>query len=267
MYRAVVLTTLVLLMLAVAGVSVAQDGRILAGEPNGDDPPGESTESTTPEQQTSLEATAPEDTTMSQPPAASSETDDHQNILEPTVVSEPTVVTEPTVGEPEKSTAAPAREETPTPATNEVGNPGDGGRAVGKPEPAVKASDPAAGSAEMGQPGNGKPEELGDEEEPGRSVGGQKETLCHKDTKTLTVGAPALDAHVRHGDSPGACQGGISGPEPSGETMGAEAAIDGEGGGGSRDKVVLCHKNKTLTVGAGAQAPHVRHGDSLGACP
>src|SRR5829696_9045429 len=103
MYRAVVLTTLVLLLLAVAGVSAAQDGRIFAGEPNSDDSPGEPTESTTPEEQKSLEATAPEDTTTSQPPGASSETDDQQNIPEPTVVTdEPTVVTEPTVGEPER---------------------------------------------------------------------------------------------------------------------------------------------------------------------
>src|SRR5215203_319944 len=261
MYRAVVLTTPVLLMLAVAGVSAAQDGRIFAGEPtNSEDPPGESTESTTPEEQTSLEATAPEDTTTSQPPGASSETDDPQNI------PEPTVVTEPAVGGPEKSTAAPAREGAPTPPTNEVGNPGDGGRAVGKPEHAVKASDPAAGSAEMGQHGNGRPGVLGDEEEPGRVVGGQKETLCHKGTKTLTVGAPALDAHLRHGDTPGACEGGASAPEPSGETMGPEAARNGEGGGGGPSKVVVCHKNKTLTVGAGAEAAHLRHGDSPGAC-
>src|SRR5215203_5770775 len=164
MYRAVVLTTLVLLLLAVAGVSVAQDGRIFAVEPNSDDPP----KSTTPGAQTSFEATGSEATTASPLPGASSETDDHQNI------PEPTVVTEPTVGEPEKSTAAAAREEAPTPARNEVGNPGDGGRAVGKPEHAVKASDPAAGSAEMGQHGNGEPEELGNEEEPARGVGGQK---------------------------------------------------------------------------------------------
>src|SRR5215211_7937708 len=183
MYRAVVITTLVLLMLAVAGVSVAQDGRIFAGEPNGDEPPGESAESTTPEQ-TSLEATGLEDTTTSQPPGASSEAEDQRDIPEPTVVTEPTVLTEPTIEEPEKSTAAPAREEeTPTPATNEVGNPGDGGRAVGKPEPAVGAPDPAAGSAEMGQPGQGDPEERTNEAEPGRGVGGQKKaTLCHKGT-------------------------------------------------------------------------------------
>jgi len=259
MYRAVVLTTLVILLLAVAGVSVAQDGRIFAGKPNSDDPP-ESTEATTPEP-TSLEATGPEGTTTSPPPGASSEADDHQNTPEPTVVNEPTV------GDPEKPTAAPTREETPTPATNDVANPGGGGRAVGKPEHAGTVPDPAAGPAEMGQHGNAEPQELGDEAGPGRGAGGQKATLCHKGTKTLTVGAPALDAHVRHGDTPGACQGEVSGPEPSGETMGPEAASNGEGGGGGQDKVVLCHKNKTLTVGTGAQAAHLRHGDSPGACP
>jgi hypothetical protein len=245
MYRAVVLTTLVLLLLAVVGVSVAQEGRIFAGEPNSDDP----LESTTPEQ-TSFEATGLEDTTTSPLPAVSSETEDHQNI------TEPTVVTEPTVGEPEKSTAAPAGEETPRPGTNEVG----------KLEHAVKASDPVVGSAKIGQHGNGEPVERGNEEEPGRGVGRQKETLCHKGDKTLTVGAPALAAHRRHGDTRGACQGKVSGPEPSGEVMGPEAEMNGEGGGGGEDKVVLCHKNKTLMVGASAQAAHLRHGDSLGGC-
>jgi hypothetical protein len=259
MYRAVVLTTLVLLMLAVAGVSVAQDGRLFAVEPNSDEPP----ESTTSGAQTSFEATGSEATTASPLPGASSETDDHQN------VPEPTVVTEPTVGEPEKSTAAPAREETPTSGTTDIGNPGDSGRAVGKPEHAVEASDPvAAGSAEMRPHGNGEPEELGNKEDPARGVGRQKVVLCHKGEKTLTVGAPALAAHLRHGDTREACQGEVSGPEPAEERIGPEAARDeGGSGSGGRDKVVLCHKNKTLTVGAGAQEAHLRHGDSLGACP
>jgi hypothetical protein len=254
MYRAVVLTTLVLLLLALAGVSVAQDGRIFAGEPNSDDP----LESTTPEQ-TSFEATGSEDTTTSPLPGASSEEEDRQN------TSEPTVITEPTVVEPEKPAVAPTRQETPTPATNAVGNPGDGGRAVGKAEHAVKASDPAAGSAEIGQHANGKPVGRGNEVEPGR--GGQKATLCHKGKNTLTVGAPALVAHLRHDDTRGACQGEVSGQKPSGETMGTEAAKNGEGGGEGKEKVVLCHKNKTLTVGAPAQEAHLRHGDSPGACP
>src|SRR5919112_2896260 len=257
MYRAVVLTTLVLLLLAVAGVSAAQDGRIFAGAPNSDDPP----ESATPER-TSLEATGSEDATSRPPPGASSEEEDRQNIPEPTVITEPTVV------DLEKPAVAPTRQETPTPGTNAVGDPGDGGRAVGKPEHAVKAPDPAAGTAEIGQHGNGEPVESGNEEVHGRSDSQQKVTLCHKGNKTLTVGTPALSAHQRHGDYPGACQADDAGPEPSGEARGPEAAKT-SGGGGSRvqDKVTLCHKDKnTLTVGAPAQEAHLRHGDILGAC-
>jgi len=256
MYRAVVLTTLVILLLAVAGVSVAQDGRILAGGPNSNDPPGV----TTPEEQTSFEVTGSEHTTRNMPPGASSEEEDHRNI------PEPTVVTEPTVGEPEKSTAAPAGEEAPPPGSNSVDKPGNSIRGVGKPEHAGKAPDVGTGVADVGPHGIAEPVERGNEEEPGRGVGRQKATLCHKGNKTLTVGTPALAAHLRHGDTRGACQGEVSGPEPSGETVGAEAAINGEGGGGGQDKVVLCHKNKTLTVGALAQAAHLRHGDGLGAC-
>src|SRR5918995_3110004 len=256
MYRAVVLTTLVLLLLAVAGVSVAQDGRIFAGEPNSDDPP----ESATPER-TSLEATVSEETTTSPPPGAFSEKEDRQNSPEPTVVTESTVV------ESEKPAAAPTREETPTPGTNAVGNPGVGVRGVGKAEKAVKGSDPAAGTAEIGQQGNGEPVERGNEEVHERSDSQQKVTLCHKGNKTLTVGAPALTAHRRHGDDPGACQADVVGPEPSGEARGPEAAKSGGGGSGGQDKVILCHKDKnTLTVGAPAQEAHLRHGDILGAC-
>ena len=249
MYRAIVLTTLVLLLLAVAGVSVAQDSRIFVGEPNSNGPP----ESTTPER-TSLEVSGSEDATTSPPPGAPSEEEDRQNIPEPTVV------------EPEKPAAAPTREETPTPGTNAVGNPGVGVRGVGKAEQAVKGSDPAAGTAEIGQQGNGEPVERGNEAEPGRSDSQQKVTLCHKGNKTLTVGAPALDAHQRHGDYPGACQADGAGPEPSGEARGPEAAKSRDGSGG-QDKVTLCHKDKnTLTVGAPAQEAHLRHGDILGAC-
>ena len=36
--------------------------------------------------------------------------------------------------------------------------------------------------------------------------GGQtKVTLCHKDKNTITVGAPAVPAHMRHGDDTGTC--------------------------------------------------------------
>jgi hypothetical protein len=258
MYRAVVFTTLVLLLLAVAGVSVAQDGQMFSGEPNSDDPP----ESTSLEQ-TSLEATGLEDTTTSPPAGASTETEDPQNI------TVPPVVTEPTVGKTEKPPAAAPVEETPPPGPKDVvSKPGDSDSAVGKPAHAGEAPNGGGPPVEVVPQGNDKPEEPGNEAEPGRSAGQPKAVLCHKaNNKTLTVGSPALDAHLRHGDARGACQGGVSGPEPPGETMGAETASNGAGGGSSPDKVVLCHKGKSLTVGAGAQEAHLRHGDSLGACP
>ena len=33
------------------------------------------------------------------------------------------------------------------------------------------------------------------------------------------------------------------------------------------EKVTICHKGKTITVGAPAVAAHLRHGDTLGECP
>jgi hypothetical protein len=235
MHRAVVLTTLVLLLLAVAGVSAAQDSGIFAGGPNSDDLPGSTTQ-----ERTSFEAPVAEDTMKSALPGATSEPTGGED------ASEPTVVTEPTVGATEKPTAAAPGEQTLPPGSNNVGKSATGGRGVGNPA-------------------NGKPEGRRNEVESGRGRGQQKVTLCHKN-KTITVGAPALGAHQRHGDTQGACQTEGAGSEPSGETMKSKAAKNGRGGRGGQDKVTLCHKNKTLTVGAQAQAAHLRHGDSLGAC-
>jgi hypothetical protein len=207
-YRAIVLTTLVLLLSAIAGVSVAQEGTIFAGEPNSDGP----SESTTPEpttpEPTSLEATGPEDTTTGQPPPdASSGAEDRPDVPEPTVVTEPTVVDEATAAEPEKPATAPA-ERTPTPGANDAGMPGDSGRKVGKPEHAGKApglrNAGTRGGAHNVARGVGKPAEREDGE-PGPGAGRPKVVLCHKG-KTLTVGAPAQAAHLRHGDSLGACR-------------------------------------------------------------
>ena len=39
----------------------------------------------------------------------------------------------------------------------------------------------------------------------GKQYGKTKVTLCHKGKKTITVGAPAVKAHLRHGDRVGAC--------------------------------------------------------------
>ena len=198
MYRVVVLTTLVLLLLAVAGVSVAHEGRIFTGGSNRDDPP-ESTK----QEQTSLEATGPEDAAPSPPASASSETDDRQDVPEPTVVTEPA---------PEERTTVSPGDERPTAGKNNVG----------KPEHVGRAPDLGRSRGEVMPHGNGEP-------------GGGRQKLVHG-----------------------------RGHDPSGKTMGA--ARNGKGVGAGRDKVVLCHKGKMLTVGAPAQAAHLRHGDSLGAC-
>src|SRR5215204_925561 len=258
MYRAVVLTTLVLLFLVVAGVSDAQDSGIFASGPNSDDPPEVTTQ-----ERTSFEATVAEDTMTSTLPGASSEPKVGEN------TSEPTVVTEPTVGETEKPTAAVPGEKTLTPGPNNFGKPTNSGRGVGKPEHAGKA--PNIGKPPDGDvvhPANGKPQVRGNEAEHGRGGSQQKIILCHKEKKSLTVGAPALAAHLRHGDTQGVCRTEGAGSELSGDTMKPEAAKNGGAeGSGSQQKVTLCHKNKnTLTVSTQAQAAHLRHGDSIGAC-
>jgi hypothetical protein len=251
MHRAVVLTTLVLLLLAVAGVTAAQESGIIASEYNSDDPLGSTTL-----ERTSFGTTVAEDTGTSALPSASSK---------PEVGVD---TSEPTVRETEKPTVVAPVEETLPPGSNNVGKPGNSGGGVGKPEHAGKLLNTGEPRDDAGHPGNGKPEERADEEEPGRGGGRQKVTLCHKGKKTLTVGAPALAAHERHGDYKGACQPGGAGPSSSRETVGPDAAKNGGGGGGGgHDKVTLCHKDKnTLTVGAPAQAAHLRHGDGLGAC-
>src|SRR5215217_7980313 len=256
MHRAVVLTTLVLLLLAIAGVSAAQDGGIFAGGPNSDDPQGSTTQ-----EKTSFEATVAEDTMASALPGASSEPKGGKD------ASEPAVVSKPTVGETEKPTAAAPSEQTLPPSSNNIGKPTKSGRGVGKPALVGKAPNIGNPPDEVDHPANGKPEGRGNEVEHGRGGGQQKVPLCHKN-KTLTVGAPALAAHQRHGDTQGACETEGAGSELSGETMKPEAAKNGGGGGsGGQDKVILCHKNKnTLTLGTQAQAAHLRHGDILGAC-
>ena len=249
MHRAVVLTTLVLLLLAVAGVSVAQDGGIFAGGLNSDDPPGSTTQ-----ERTSFEATMAEDTMTSALPGASSEPKAGED------------ASEATVGETEKPTVAASGQETLSPGSKNFGKLGNSGRGVGK-SAFRRAPNISKPPEDVGHPANGKPQERGNEEEHGRSGIQQKVILCHKGKKSLTVGAPALAAHQRHGDTQGACHTEGAGSELSGETMKSDAAKNARGGSEGQDKVTLCHKNKNLTVSAQAQAAHQRHGDSLGACP
>ena len=54
-------------------------------------------------------------------------------------------------------------------------------------------------------PVRGRPDDVGKAGE--KPAGGNpgKVTLCHKDRVTISVGAPAEPAHLRHGDRLGAC--------------------------------------------------------------
>ena len=221
MRRAVILTTLALLLLAITGITLAGEGTIgTAGN-------------------TLSESTVQETT------AATNE--------EPTA----TVVPEPTNTADEGSTA---RSE---PAAGSVTE-NSTGPEVGELE-AYKGAATEGKVENVGKPvGNGKAR---DGEGEARGGGGQeKVTLCHKDKNTIRVGEPAVAAHQSHEDSLGPCKPGETAPESPEETSGARAVQNGDGGGNGQPKVKLCHKGKTLTVGAPARAAHLRHGDTEGPC-
>lgn len=61
------------------------------------------------------------------------------------------------------------------------------------------------------------------------SNGQAKVTLCHKDMNTITVGAPAVAAHERHGDTLGACEEAPSeGTTPDLTTLATASATLGD---------------------------------------
>ena len=73
----------------------------------------------------------------------------------------------------------------------------------------------ALASAGKGKPGKGHPEKGHSGKSPsasqyqygpsGHQYGKHKVTICHKGKKSITVGAPAAKAHLRHGDKLGRC--------------------------------------------------------------
>jgi outer membrane biosynthesis protein TonB len=215
MYRAVVLATLVVLLLAVVGVAIAGSGGEDPGEP------------TTPEG-TSFGSTVAEDPETTAPGGLSPELEGVEETAEDT--SEPTVIAEPTVEETEEPTVVDPVEETPAPNSS-------AGKLYSRPEHAVEppgSAEPEVRGSGGGQPkvilchkGKntitvGKPAQaahvrhgdtlgpcpLGAEPEAAKNGGGggeDKVTLCHKGKNTITVGAPAKEVHLRHGDTLGAC--------------------------------------------------------------
>jgi len=169
--RAVILATLAFLLLAVAGVTAAQEG-VFESAGRGVDV---------------SETTAPENTA------------------------------------PERTSPETAAAEETTPADEEPRAAEESGEPVGK----------AKGSDEAGK--GGQPESA---YRAGNEGGRRKVTVCHKGEKTLTVGAPAEDAHLRHGEDRGACgaadEEGRKGDagNPGGVEQGPPEGVGGPGGQG-----------------------------------
>lgn len=44
--------------------------------------------------------------------------------------------------------------------------------------------------------------------------GQEKVTVCHKEKHEITIGEPAVTAHLNHGDTIGTCDDGGGGPSP-----------------------------------------------------
>ncbi len=63
------------------------------------------------------------------------------------------------------------------------------------------------GKGKPGNPGKGKEQSASQHQygPAGHQYGKTKVTLCHKGKKTITVGAPAAKAHLRHHDTLGRC--------------------------------------------------------------
>ena len=104
-------------------------------------------------------------------------------------------------------------------------------------------------------------------------------TICHRppgnpeNTQTITVGAPALPAHLAHGDTLGPCPVAPTTTAVSPTTTATPTTIPGGGGGGEERKITICHippgnpqNPQTITVGISALPAHVAHGDTVGAC-
>jgi hypothetical protein len=169
-YRAVVLTTLTLLLLAITGITLARESTF------------------DPERDSLIEPTIQDTTTTGEPTATT--------VSEPTYIAddETTERTEPAAGSVKKDSTVPEAEELEV--SEEEATEAEG-QNLGKLYGLGKAKGVG------GKPvGNG--DDSGDEGEAKGDGGQDKVTLCHKG-KTLTVGEPAKEAHLRHGDTLGAC--------------------------------------------------------------
>ncbi|MBW8887769.1 MAG: hypothetical protein JF616_08430 [Fibrobacteres bacterium] len=116
-----------------------------------------------------------------------------------------------------------------------------------------------------------------DSSDHGGGVG--KTTICHippgnpANAHTITVGNPAVKAHLAHGDKLGACKDMPPAAKPCSDNPGTSASHDGLALDRSGGKVAICHippgnpaNAHTIVVGAAAVKAHLAHGDYLGTC-
>ncbi|CAA9450357.1 hypothetical protein AVDCRST_MAG82-3748 [uncultured Rubrobacteraceae bacterium] len=196
MRRAVILATLTFLLFAVAGVTAAREDTFTSSLQVGDQ----------------AESTAPEPTELE--PAAPEVTVPEATVPEP-IVSGATVpegLEKPDEGTVEATVVVP--EEPKEPGAGNYGGVKDESGIEVADEPAARSGKPehARGGKKYGMlRETGKPEHPGKPPVRGRAgekrAGGSlgKVTLCHKGRVTISVGAPAEPAHLRHGDRLGAC--------------------------------------------------------------
>jgi hypothetical protein len=121
--------------------------------------------------------------------------------------------------------------------------------------------------------------QAGSSDSDGHGGGVGKTTICHippgnpANAHTITVGNPAVPAHLAHGDKLGACKDVAPKAKPCSDNPGSgpsHQALAPERSGG---KVAICHippgnpaNAHTIVVGAAAVKAHLAHGDYLGTC-
>jgi quercetin dioxygenase-like cupin family protein len=110
-------------------------------------------------------------------------------------------------------------------------------------------------------------------------TGGDMVAVCHEGN-TITISADALDAHLAHGDTSGACPGSESEKVTicrdgntitiSADALDAQLAAGATLGacpGSESEKVTICRDGKTITISADALDAQLAAGATLGACP
>jgi hypothetical protein len=193
MRRAIILVTLTCILFAVAGVTVAGENTFTSGSQDGDQTESTVLESTV-AGRTVPEATVPE-TTVSEVVGKPVEGAEEITVV---VRKEPKG---PGKGDPGAGSYGGIRED------DRIENAGGPTGKPGKPEHARGGKKYGKARVAGGPPGKSRPAKDRPDHAVKKGIGGNpgKVTLCHKNRVTISVGAPAEPAHLRHGDELGTC--------------------------------------------------------------